>query len=197
MNLKRLLDTHGITQTELARLLNRDKSVVTNLLQGKRQLKADEATLIAQRVNIPIGELLGMESAAAGVSESCLIPFQCEPARTRASKQVVQKEGKFYLEETGYYSNKAYALEARDDSLNLAGILAGDIIIAELDSPCRAGQIVVAQHYDDNGSAETLLRKYAPPFLLPHSTDPSFAPLSLENDNIRVVSPVIKLIRLL
>ena len=46
-HLKELLIAKGKTQTELAAVLMRDKSAITNLLQGKRQLKADEVVKIA------------------------------------------------------------------------------------------------------------------------------------------------------
>lgn len=193
MKLKGLLESHGITQTELARLLGRDKSVVTNLLQGRRQLKADEAKLIADVLGMPVGDLLG--EARKGVEESGLIPFQHEPVKARRARQVVEKNGKFYLEDNTGFSSKAYALEVRDDGLNMAGVMAGDVVISELDRPCKAGQVVVAQHYVA-GAAETIVRKYEPPFLLPHSTNPAFRPLHLERDDVRAVSPVLKLVRL-
>lgn len=197
MKLKMLLIKHGITQTELARLLGRDKSVVTNLMQGRRQLKADEAALIAQRLNVPVAELIGIqEQAVRGVEEQFLIPFQQEPKHLRKGRQVVQKGGRYFLEESGAFTDKAFALEVRDDGLNLAGILPGDIIISELDRTCKSGQFVVAQRYQGRG-ADTIIRRLESPFLMSHSTNPSHKPLHLEEDDVRVVSPVMKLVRLM
>lgn len=48
--LKELLEAHQVNQTQLARLLGRDKAVITNLLQGRRQLKAEEAVVIARHL---------------------------------------------------------------------------------------------------------------------------------------------------
>lgn len=197
MHLKQLLARHGISQTELANILGRDKSVVTNLFQGKRQLKADEAALIAGRLGVTVAQVMGLsEKNAAGFSEtSILIPFQHEPVASKTLPGVVKKGGKFYLEaENAGFTDKAYALEMRDDSMNLAGVLPGDILISELDRPCKHGQLVVAQHYQKRGAA-TIVRKYEPPFLIPHSTSAAFKPLRLEEDDIRIVSPVLKLIR--
>lgn len=193
-HLKQLLAGHGINQTELARVLRRDKSVVTNLFQGRRRLKADEAMLIARHIGVPVAQILGVE--VAGFDEPAqFIPFQYEPSRARKSAGVVKKEGKFYLAVEGAgYSPKAYALEVQDESMNLSGILPGDIIISELDKPCKAGQMVVAQHYQGRGAA-TIIRKYEPPFLMPHSTSANFKPLHLSKDETRIVSPVLKLIR--
>jgi transcriptional regulator with XRE-family HTH domain len=197
-HLKQLLVKHGVNQTDLARILRRDKSVITNLFQGKRQLKADEATLIAQHIGVPVTRILGITEQTDGFSEPpLLIPFQHEPDRCKKMSNVVRKDGKFYLEvgESAGYSPKAYALEVHDESMNLAGIMPGDVVISELDRACKPGQIVIAQHYQGRG-AKTVIRKYQPPFLMPHSMSPSFKPLSLDNDEARLVSPVMKLIRM-
>ncbi len=197
-HLKQLLVKHGVSQTDLARILGRDKSVITNLFQGRRQLKADEATLIAGHIGVPVARILGVqERAGDGFAEPpMLIPFQHEPERCKKMSNVVRKEGKFYLEvgENAGYSPKAYALEVHDDSMNLSGIMAGDIVISELDRPCKPGQVVIAQHYQGRG-AKTVIRKYQPPFLMPHSTAPSYKPLSLDHDDARLISPLLKLIR--
>lgn len=198
-HLKQLLTKHGLTQTDLARLLRRDKAVITNLFQGKRQLKADEATIIASHLGVTVAQVLGIDEqrAAGGMAEPrVLIPFQHEPQRAQRHSNVIEKDGRFFLEmgEGGSYSPKAYALEVGDEGMNLAGILPGDIVISELDRPCKPGQVVVAQHYQGRG-AKTVLRKYEPPFLLPHSTDPAFRPVSLDSGDARAVSPALKLIR--
>lgn len=193
--LKQLLIQHGVSQTDLARILSRDKSVVTNLFQGKRQLKAHEAALIARHIGVSLEQVMGMKGGTL-MEPPMLIPFQHEPVHSKKRSDVVRKGGEFFLEvgEGAGYSAKAYALEIQDDSMALAGILPGDIVISELDRPCKPGQVVVAQHYQGRG-AKTIIRSYEPPLLLPHSTATSFKPLSLESDEVRLVSPLVKLIR--
>ena len=197
--LKQLLEDKGVTQTELAKLLGRDKSVITHLLQGKRQLKLEEAIQIADFLGVPLAQLTEGEDAAAlvsGMGEPHCIPFQGEPsAQNRQSAQIIRREGGFFLEIHGSLPANAYALEVRDTALELAGFLPGDIVISSLDVACKPGDIVVVQHYRQ-GSAETLLRRFQPPFLTAHSTDTGFAPLPAEGEQIRVVSPVLQLIRL-
>lgn len=196
-HLKEVMSRHGISQTDLARILRRDKSVITNLFQGKRQLKADEAMLIARHIGVPVTEILGIPQERAGLMEpSVLIPFQHEPKQWKQHGNVVKKEGKFYLEmgERQEFSAKCYALQVPDDSLNLLGILEGDFVISELDRPCKPGQIVVAQHYIGRG-ARTVIRKYEAPLLLAHSTNAEHKALSADGDEVRLVSPVLKLIR--
>lgn len=195
-HLKHLLAEQGISQTDLARILRRDKSVITNLFQGKRQLKAEEAMLIARHIGVPVTEILGMSEAQGSMMEpTMLIPFQHEPKNWKQHGNVLKKDGKFYLEtESRDLSEKIYALEVQDNSLNLLGVMEGDFVISELDKPCKPGQIVIAQHYQGRG-AKTILRKYAPPLLLAHSTSGEFKPLSTEDSDIRLVSPVLRLMR--
>lgn len=197
MHLKALLAKHGISQTELAALLGRDKSVVTNLFQGRRRLKADEAAVIAERLGVTVAVVMGRnEPQARGFNEpSILIPFQHAPKSNRKIAGVVQNGEKFFLEtENAGYTEKAYALEMPDDSMNLAGILAGDILISELDRPYQNEQMVIAQHYKKSG-ATTIIRMFSQPFLLARSTISEFKPLHIEQDDVRIVSPVLKLIR--
>lgn len=198
-HLKQLLVEHGITQTDLARILGRDKAVITNLFQGKRQLKADEAAIIANLIGVPVARILGIPEQSQGqfMEPPVLIPFQHAPQYGKKRAGIVKKDEKFYLEasESEGYSSKAYALEVRDDSMILAGILPGDIIISEMERPCKPGQIVIAQHYQGRG-AKTIIRQYDPPFLLPRSLTPAFKPLRFDDEEIRLVSPLVKLIRI-
>lgn len=198
-HLKKILNKHGLTQTDLAHLLNRDKAVITNLFQGKRQLKADEAAVIASHLGIAVADVMGIkeETKPKGFDESpVLIPFQQDPERVKKHPNVVRKGGKFYLEVTEIiaHSKETYAVEVRDDGMNMSGIFAGDIVISDMARMCRVGQVVVAQHYQGRG-AKTVIRRYEPPFLLPHSTSGVHRPLSLDSGEGRAVSPVLKLIR--
>ncbi len=196
-HLKKIMIKHGVSQTDLAAILGRDKSVITNLFQGKRQLKADEAMKIAKHIGVPVTHILGVKETPDGfMEEPALIPFQHEPKNWKRHGNVVKKDGKFYLEttETVSAAKKIYALQVADNSMNLAGVLEGDFIISGLDRACKSGQLVVVQHYQGRG-AKTLIRKYEKPLLLPHSTSANHRPLHIEEDDVRLVSPVLKLIR--
>ncbi len=183
-----------MTQTDLARLLRRDKAVITNLFQGKRQLKAEEAMVIAAHIGVPVTQILGISETRGAAESALLIPFQAEPEQVKRSG-IVRKDGKFFLEmNEKSVSPRAYALEVSDDSMNMAGIVKGDIVISELDRPCKNGQTVIAQHYVGRG-AKTIIRKFEAPLLLPYSTLPSFKPLRADDESVRLVSPVLKLIR--
>lgn len=208
-HLKELLVAKGKTQTELAGVLNRDKSAITNLLQGKRQLKADEVVKIAAFLQVSEAEVLGIQPSAVSTTprrphpspqafgENAKIPFYGAPsAAIQTSKQIVQEKDSYYFEANHEVNNKTYALEVQDNSMNLQGFMPGDVVISEMELPCKAGDVVIVQKYD-NDAAETLLRYYKPPFLEAYSTDGSFERLHEERGNVRLISPVIRLIRLL
>lgn len=203
--LRILLEERGISQSELARWLGRDKAVVTNLLQGKRLLKADEAMMIARQLGVSVADILedqvrpasGAKPPQGRLEERTLIPFRHAPLQAKGLGPVVQRGGRYFLEDVSGFGDQAYALEVRDDSMNMLGILPGDVVISALDRVVACGQICVAQHYDAaKADAQTLIRRYDPPYLTAHSTSASFRPLHLEKDDIRVVSPVLKLVRL-
>ena len=194
-NLKRLLQEHNTTQAELARLLGRDRAVITNLMYGRRRLKAEEAMSIANYLNVSVAEVLGVEEAH-GLKEATSIPFRQEPSRQiRKRRSVVKRDGRYYLEEQNVRSDSVCAFEVGDNSMSLAGMMEGDIVIADMQANVKSGDLVVVQHYQ-GGGARTLIRRYHPPLLMAYSSDGATEPLSEHDEQVRIVSPVIKLIRL-
>ncbi len=202
-HLKELLVAKGKTQSQLAEALGRDKSAITNLLQGKRQLKASEIPVIAAFLGVHETHVLGMPDAPApkpvtdgGLQEAVRIPFQGAPsAQTLRSGQIVEENGRYYYEETALPEAHCYMLEVRDDSLNLAGVLRGDLLLCDPKRTPQDGDIVIVQHYNEDGSAQTLIRGYQPPFLEVASTTPTHAKLHEDRANVAIMAVVIRLIR--
>lgn len=56
-NLKKLMAQRGATQSQLAELLGRDNSVITNLFKGERRLALDEAQKIADYFGVSLSYL--------------------------------------------------------------------------------------------------------------------------------------------
>lgn len=192
--IREIREQRGLTVQQLAERLQCSYQQVIRLERGQRRLSQQWMERIATALSCRPGELIESE-LPEGMAET-LIPFHAEPDRTRAHPSIVKREDAFYFKDEAEASAKLYALEVRDGSLNLAGILAGDIAISDLDAPCAASDIVVVQHYS-GGGARTLLRRYEPPMLLPHSTESGHAPFREDDGSVRVVSPVVKLVRLL
>lgn len=190
--LKRLLDERGITQTRLAELLGRDRSVITHLLKGKRRLKADEAKTIAEFLNVPVGELFGEE--VNGMHDSApTIRFEGTPSADALKSGSIKRTDNGYILRELASCEHEYAIEMPDDSLNLAGILCGDLLVADLKTPPKEGQLCVLQYYQQD-NATTLVRRFQPPFLMAHSTQ-EYAPLAITDEAVRVVCAVKRLIR--
>jgi len=204
-HLRELLIRCNVSQTDLAKVLGRDKSAITNLLQGKRRLKADEVVKIATFLNVSELEVLGInkeqkieiKEKTQAPDERQWIPFQSPPSLELQQSNLVMQQGEFFYFYDGISAtDKSYALEVTSNALVLSGFMIGDVVISELDRDIRPGDIVVVQHYNDN-VAETLLRKYQPPYLVPHSSNPEFKRLHEDRSNVRMISPVIKLVRVL
>lgn len=204
-HLRELLIRCNVSQTELAKVLNRDKSAITHLLQGKRHLKAEEVVKIATFLNVSELEVLGIKkhepieykTETSVPDEQQWIPFQTPPSlELQRSNYVIQQGEFFYFYDGSSATDKSYALEVNSNALVLSGFMIGDVIISELDKEIRPGDVVVVQHFNNNQS-ETLLRKYQPPYLVPHSSNPEFKRLHEERSNVRMISPVIKLVRIL
>jgi phage repressor protein C with HTH and peptisase S24 domain len=129
-----------------------------------------------------------------GFEETC-IAFQSEPTLNRHSESVIKKEGRYFLRLDEGVSAGSFVIEVRDDSMNLAGYIPGDFVLSDLRMECQPGDIVIAQRYEGMG-AETIIRRYEPPFLLAHSLNPSHRQLEIGKDDVRLVSPVLKCIRI-
>lgn len=196
IHLKELLVAKNKTQSELAAVLGRDKSAITNLLRGKRQLKAHEVPIIAHFLNVSEAEVLGINPP--GMSEPTRVRFQGAPSveMLRSGQLIEEDDGAFYLDGLDQVSVQCYALEVQDAGLDLAGILPGDIAICDPSRRCENGNIVVVQIYEHHGTAKTVLRKYQPPFLNIESTREGFERLHEDRANVAIIAPVVRMIRI-
>ncbi len=195
-NLRQLMEERGVRQIELAELFGRDKSVITHLMQGKRQLKAEEALKLAQHFKVPVSMILDETpvQGASGLSEPMRVPFHAPPRQHASSPQVTEENGAYFLQIESA-AEDAFALEVADDGMNLAGVMAGDIVIASLKATCREGDVVVAQRYEGDG-AVSIVRKYQGNQLMAMSTNPNHHSYRVDEDDVRLVAPVTRLVRL-
>lgn len=94
--------------------------------------------------------------------------------------------------------NHRYRARITSDVLNLDGFQIGDIAEFDLSREPRPGDIVVAQKYHTNRfGAETVLRRYQPPFLITRSTNPAIdaTPLLVDNQTVLVMGTFVRLTR--
>lgn len=81
-----------------------------------------------------------------------------------------------------------FIYQCRSRVLDLSGIVPGDLLVADLNKDARENDFVIAQVYDwKKDTAETILRKFHPPYLVAHSSDAAFSkPISIEDDSIMI-----------
>ncbi|MER8380687.1 hypothetical protein [Mesorhizobium sp. M1399] len=91
-----------------------------------------------------------------------------------------------------------YRARVMSDVLNLEHIRPGDVLDFDMKLEPRAGDIVVAQHYNlPRAGAETVLRVYQPPYLLTRSSNPAVdqRPMLVDNERVKIMGTFVRLVR--
>ncbi|MCB2082367.1 MAG: helix-turn-helix domain-containing protein [Rickettsiales bacterium] len=187
-----LRQLQGLTLQQLAERVGCSYQQITRLEHGQRRLSQEWMERIAAAIGCRPAELIEETS----LQESGVIPFSQPPHEILANHRIIKSNEGFFLREEQHFGPNAFALEVPDNSMNLSGILKGDIVISSLDSAVKRQDIVILQYYRDADSASTLLRRYDTPLLLPHSTEPGHKSFQENSEAIRIIAPVLKLIRL-
>jgi len=208
-HLKKILREQGKTQSDLAKALGRDKSAVTLLLQGKRQLKASEISLIADFLGIAETEVLGIEPVKSPPQEEVapavaspsppavpLIPIAGRVSeRLAVSPYVLHEQGHYYYQGAPIPEAGCFMMEVADYSLELCGLLPNDLVLCDSNLQPMKNDIVLVKQKLNNGRDVGLLRKYQPPFLEYDSTKRGFERLHEERANVAIIAKVIEVIR--
>lgn len=82
-------------------------------------------------------------------------------------------------------------------TLELAGFVPGDVVTIDQAVPAVAGDIVCAQIYS-HGTAETVIRRYNPPYLVVATADPAamaLEPEHVDGRNVTIKGTVIRTVR--
>lgn len=91
-----------------------------------------------------------------------------------------------------------YRARVMSDVLNLEHIRPGDVLDFDMSIEPRAGDIVVAQHYNlHRAGAETVLRVYQPPYLLTRSSNPLVdqRPMLVDGERVKIMGTFVRLVR--
>jgi transcriptional regulator with XRE-family HTH domain len=82
----------------------------------------------------------------------------------------------------------------KGNAMQFSGFLAGDSIEFDHAIMPQIDDIVLAQVYDNSrGTAETVMRVYAPPYLLAAASHPSaYPPLYVDGNNVKIVGVMVK-----
>lgn len=169
-----LAKKHGVSPRQVATQSKIAPSTVYRALEQDGDFVM--STTIMAKISKQFGEpmptgMTGAAGAARGFSETDVIDF------VGSLPELPEKA-----------EDNHYRVRVTSDVLNLEHIRPGDILDFDMTLEPRAGDIVVAQHYQlHRQGAETVLRVYQPPYLLSRSSNPAIDPRPMLVDNERVV----------
>lgn len=166
--LQRVLDHTGLTPTELARRALLDHSTLSRFLTGGRDGHVLRHSTV-RKIEQATGVIFGLPAETAlpprvGSMRHATGLHEAEATLLRLDDEAPQKA--FVSQAVGERNNiDAWVLRSR--ALEGAGYLPGDVLLVELGAQARAGDVVCAQVYDwQKGTAETVFRRFEPPYLL-------------------------------
>jgi len=144
----------GVAPSTLTRYVN-DASRKTSITE--RTLQAVEGFTGVSRHRLP-GQAL-----PAGMAEADAVPYQADDTALKPWCHAA-------IEKAREGRNGLDPWVMRGRSLDLSGILPGDVLLVDLNRRPVSGDIVCAQIVDfTTGVAETVFRLFQPPFLITHS----------------------------
>ncbi|MEM9579082.1 MAG: helix-turn-helix transcriptional regulator [Pseudomonadota bacterium] len=164
----------GVTAEDIAKIIGRDRSVVSHIYNRRQKMSPEWAQAFAQALEVPIEEvyeragILPKDLApriAPGFSDSDAAAWVGKPGATQKVDQMAAAMG------GGKPGIDVW--QVKSDSLSLMGYLPNDFILVDMRKPDRAkpGDVVIAQHYNgQTGTAATLLRRFEPPVLVAATT---------------------------
>lgn len=166
----------GISLSELARQSGLAPSTLNRFVNNPdidHLLENETLAAVAKTGGVDVLEPPGR---ARGFGEDA-VPFvvdETDVAFARAVKALTQ------------HRNGLAAYQVKGFGLDLLGYMPGDVVIVDLNRGAKAGDVVIAQHYDwSRDKAETLIRSFDPPYLVTASTKLApQKPLMVDDDTI-------------
>lgn len=177
----------GVSPEVISERAGLNKSFVRQMMGGKGNPSRSNLLKLATALEWSVMDLLGQEPATPA------IPYQQQGMSEAEAIFIPEPE----LTDTDMRMARMYPLGRADimlvgsQSLLLRGYIPGDRILIDMNRKPSPGDAVVVQLYDDStGTAETLLRIYKPPVLLPASADEKYQMVTL-GDNKATIKAVI------
>jgi transcriptional regulator with XRE-family HTH domain len=183
----------GVTADAIADKMGRSRTNVSHILNGRQRMTLDWAKAFAEVLQVPLATVLEKAGYAdpataqqitPGFAESDAAPFTVGPSGgTGHTVQTI-------AEALGGGRPGVDVWRVKTGALALAGYLPGDFLLVDQHAAerVRAGDVVVAQVYQRNGTATTVLRRFEPPVLVAASCLP-------EEGRVHVVDGVNVVIR--
>lgn len=193
LNIAPLLARSRMTQSALADQIGVKKGFMSEVISGKKSPSVETLIAIADALKVPVGDLFddaaaplprAPDATASGMSEDAL-PFthqvatNADPIRTLYADRA----------RNAAITHRAAA------SFPGFGITAGDLIVCDLSRLPSPGEVAIAVAVDtDTGTAQSLIRRYAPPFLLGGDGMAAQA-IDLAQSGLELRHPVVGVIR--
>lgn len=182
----------GMTQTALADRVGVNKGFMSEVVSGKKYPSVETLMAIAAALGVPVVALFddaptdqgAARAEPAGMAEDAT-PYT--PAATTHGDPV----------RTLYASRARNAAITHRAAVDMPGfgITAGDLLVCDLSRLPSPGEVTVAVAVDtDTGTAQTMIRRYTPPFLLAGAALAATT-IAIETSGIDIRHPVIGIIR--
>lgn len=159
----------GVTNAEIAALRGRDHTVISKLVSGAQPMTVEWAQAFATALQVPMATVLEKSGqlspdqaqtvAAPGFAEGDAAPWVPKGADDRRMQAMAEAAGQRPGVDVWRVGNASMAG---------AGFLPGDYMLIDTHAADRVspGDTVIAQVYARNGTARTVLRRWAPPVLV-------------------------------
>lgn len=163
--------------SQLAEMADIDQSTLSKFLNDKTGT-AQLSSRTVEKVAIA-GGLPPYQSVAAPVPRG-FAEAEATPYVTTATDTVAEAVARFTQ---GHNGVDAWTMQSR--ALELAGFMAGDVLVVDMNATPRDGDVICVQIYDRNGKAETAFRIYEKPYIVAASADPGLRrPMLLDGDRV-------------
>lgn len=164
----------GKTSFDLGHAIDRDRSVISRIVNGTQMPTLDQARILAQELGVTLDSFLekaGMASAptaqafSPGFAEADAAPYTPQPENEGRERAIAMAMG----QRAG-----VDVWRVKSNAMAMAGLIDGDFILVDTHAAerAKAGDVVVAQIYNPRG-ATTVLRWMQPPVLVSASPNPA------------------------
>lgn len=171
----------GISQAELARRVGIDRQKMWKIETNRREIQPEEIPALQRELGLNLEQLLG-QKPIRGFAESD-VEYINEPDMTDVELRLARLL---------YPAGQADTLIVTTPALILNGYATGDRILVDRSRQPMPGENVICQIYDEEiGWAETILRCYRPPMLMPAAVETRYRAYSEEDPNVRILGVIV------
>jgi SOS-response transcriptional repressor LexA len=166
----------SVTAEDIANKMGRTRSNVSNILNGKQKMSLEWAKAFAEVLQVPLATVLEKAGATDETVARQLVPGFAESDAVPFSPALAQVDQmKIVATALGATRAGIDVWRVKSSAMALGGLLDGDFILIDTHQSerARAGDVVIAQLYQRNGTALTVLRRLEPPVLVAASINPA------------------------